>query len=96
MCSVKTPQVQQTPEKPPIIITNPQLDGLDPKSQALRRGRSSLRIEPRTPGAAGTTSSGPISDVAGVRVGSAVPAPSAASAAGGSRSGWGSVGRVYV
>lgn len=49
MCIVKTPKVTptdpqaKTPE--PIVIRNPYLDGVDPVTKALRKGRSSLRIE---------------------------------------------------
>lgn len=55
MCIVKTPKVKSstTADKPkePTVIRNPYLDGLDPATKALRRGRSSLRIE-RAGGAA--------------------------------------------
>ena len=49
MCVVKTPKIPKNDAsaKPPepTIIRNPFLDGLDPATKALRRGRSSLRIE---------------------------------------------------
>lgn len=54
MCIVKTPKVVAGSEKPPepTIIRNSYLDGLDPVSKALRKGRSSLRIERAGRGAA--------------------------------------------
>jgi len=56
MCIVKTPKVSttdataKTPD--PAIIRNPYLDGVDPVTKALRKGRSSLRIERAGSGAA--------------------------------------------
>ena len=47
MCVVKSPTIEtsstEVPE--PTVIRNPFLDGIDPQTKALRRGRSSLRIE---------------------------------------------------
>lgn len=68
MCVVKTPKIKKSDEKPPepTIIRNPYLDGLDPATKALRRGRSSLRIE-RGGGGSSTTppsSAPPISNPA--------------------------------
>lgn len=47
MCVVKTPKVQASSEKPkePTIIRSPYLDGVDPATKAMRKGRSSLRID---------------------------------------------------
>ncbi len=47
MCIVKTPKIKPGTDKAPepTIIRNPYLDGMDPVSKALRKGRSSLRIE---------------------------------------------------
>jgi len=47
VCVVKTPKVAAGSEKPkePTIIRNPFLDGLNPETKALRKGRSTLRIE---------------------------------------------------
>ena len=47
MCIVKTPKVAASSEKPkePTIIRSPYLDGVDPATKAMRKGRSSLRIE---------------------------------------------------
>lgn len=47
MCVVKTPKVAAGSEKPkePTIIRSPYLDGVDPTKKAMRKGRSSLRID---------------------------------------------------
>lgn len=50
MCLVKTPKIKApTPtngqDKPLPILTNPILDGIDPLTNSLRVGRSSLRID---------------------------------------------------
>lgn len=59
MCVVKTPKIKANDAnaKPPepTIIRNPFLDGLDPATKALRRGRSSLRIERGGAGRNGST-----------------------------------------
>lgn len=58
MCIVKTPTIETSstedsvPE--PTIIRNPYLDGVDPQTKALRRGRSSLRIERGRTGTSGS------------------------------------------
>lgn len=58
MCVVKTPKVDtqsavaKTPD--PAIIRNTYLDGIDPTTKALRSGRTGLRIERASPGAAPT------------------------------------------
>lgn len=48
MCVVKTPKIKAPEpgekEKPLPVITNPILDGIDPSTNSLRVGRSSLRI----------------------------------------------------
>lgn len=47
MCIVKTPKIKPGDTKPPepTVIRNPYLDGPDPSTKALRKGRSGLRIE---------------------------------------------------
>lgn len=50
MCLVKTPKVANptsttAPDKPLPILRNPLLDGIDPTTNALRIGRSNLRID---------------------------------------------------
>lgn len=47
MCIVKTPKVDPANNKAPepTVIRNPYLDGADPSTKALRKGRSNLRIE---------------------------------------------------
>lgn len=52
MCLVKTPKLDPATNKvlEPTVIRNPYLDGLDPQAKALRKGRSSLRIERRGAG----------------------------------------------
>lgn len=52
MCIVpKAPKIPSTAAKvkDPAIIRNPILDGMDPITKALRKGRSSLRIERAAP-----------------------------------------------
>lgn len=66
MCVVKTPKIKApdtaaTREKPLPVITNPILDGIDPTTNSLRVGRSSLRIRRDTPAA-------PSGGVAGLRI----------------------------
>jgi hypothetical protein len=53
VCIVKTPRVNPANAKAPepTVIRNPYLDGMDPQSKALRKGRSSLRIERAAAGA---------------------------------------------
>jgi hypothetical protein len=59
MCVVSTPKVDpksdvaKTPD--PAIIRNTYLDGIDPTTKALRSGRTGLRIERASPGAATST-----------------------------------------
>ena len=53
MCLVKTPKIAKpTPaqgqDKPLPILRNPLLDGIDPTTNALRIGRSNLRIDRAT------------------------------------------------
>lgn len=60
MCVVKTPRITPGSEKPkdPAIIRSVYLDGVDPRQKAMRKGRSSLRID-RTGGRAPAAASPP-------------------------------------
>lgn len=65
MCVVKTPKIKNPtsttePDKPLPILRNPLLDGIDPTTNALRIGRSRLRID-----RAGTAATAP----SGLRIG---------------------------
>lgn len=56
MCLVKTPKIKAPTstsgqDKPLPILRNPLLDGIDPTTNALRIGRTNLRID-RAPTAA--------------------------------------------
>lgn len=78
MCVVKAPKIKNpTPtgpgrDKPLPVLTNSILDGIDPTTNALRIGRSSLRIDRNPasgPSAATTPRASVVSPLAGLRMG---------------------------